>query len=126
MLVTTSSSRMLARNYWQDPKTGVSYQVQVQVPTQRMDAPSQVGTVPLLQADNGANLMVRDVARVGKGTMPGEYDRTAMQRYLSITANIQGEDLGRAAQVESNRLFPRRADRRIEVNVETPGQGQRP
>jgi multidrug efflux pump subunit AcrB len=98
VLVTTSSSRMLARNYWQDPKTGVSYQVQVQVPTQRMDSSAQVGTVPLLQSDDGTNLMVRDVARVSQATMPGEYDRTAMQRYLSITANVEGEDLGRASR----------------------------
>jgi len=60
-----------------------------------------VGTVPLLQGDNGTNLMVRDVARVGKSTMPGEYDRLAMQRYLSITANVEDSDLGRASrQVE--------------------------
>jgi multidrug efflux pump subunit AcrB len=38
---------------------------------------------------------------VGKGTMPGEYDRSTMQPYLSITANVEGEDLGRASrQVE--------------------------
>jgi multidrug efflux pump subunit AcrB len=98
VLVTTSSSRMLARNYWQDQKSGVSYQVQVQVPTQRMDAPFEVGTMPLLEGDNGTNVMVRDVARVGKSTMPGEFDRLAMQRYLSITANIEGEDLGRASR----------------------------
>jgi multidrug efflux pump subunit AcrB len=92
---------MVARNYWQDPKSGVSYQVQVQVPSQRMEAPFEVGTVPLLQGDNGTNLMVRDVARVGKSTMPGEYDRLAMQRYLSITANVEDSDLGRASrQVE--------------------------
>ena len=42
--------------------------------------------------------MVRDVARVGKSTMPGEFDRLSMQRYLSITANVEGEDLGRAAR----------------------------
>ena len=47
VLVTTSSSRMVARNYWQDPRSGVSYQVQVQVPTQRMDAIDQVETIPL-------------------------------------------------------------------------------
>src|SRR6202042_1706330 len=47
------------------------------------------------------NLMIRDVARVGQGTMPGEIDRTSSQRYVSISANIEGEDLGRAArQVE--------------------------
>jgi multidrug efflux pump subunit AcrB len=41
--------------------------------------------------------MLRDVATVSKGVMPGEYDRTSMQRYLSVTANVEGEDLGRAA-----------------------------
>ena len=41
--------------------------------------------------------MVRDVAKVQTGTTPGEIDRSAMQRYLSITANIEGDDLGRAA-----------------------------
>jgi multidrug efflux pump subunit AcrB len=30
--------------------------------------------------------------------MPGEYDRTSMHRYLSVTANVEGEDLGRAAR----------------------------
>jgi multidrug efflux pump subunit AcrB len=97
MLVTTSSSRMVARNYWQDPHTGVSYQVQVQVPIQRMDSAAQVETVPLERITTGLNLMLRDVATVSKGVMPGEYDRTSMQRYLSVTANVEGEDLGRAA-----------------------------
>jgi multidrug efflux pump subunit AcrB len=98
VLVTTSSSRMVARNYWQDPKSGVSYQVQVQVPTPRMDSPDQVATVPIEKVSPLINLMVRDVARTGRGVMPGEYDRTSMQRYLSITANVEGEDLGRAAR----------------------------
>jgi multidrug efflux pump subunit AcrB len=43
-------------------------------------------------------LLVRDVATVGKGSMPGQYDRNTMQRYLSLTANVEGEDLGRAAR----------------------------
>ena len=29
--------------------------------------------------------------------MPGEYDRYNMQRLVSLTANIEGEDLGRVA-----------------------------
>ena len=98
VLVTTSSSRMVARNYWQDPQSGVSYQVQVQVPVQRMDSAMQVETVPLERFTPGLNLMLRDVAHVSTGTLPGEYDRTSMQRYLSITANVEGEDLGRASR----------------------------
>src|SRR6201999_489969 len=49
----------------------------------------------------GHQVLLRDVAQVRPGTMPGEYDRYNMKRSVSLTANIAGEDLGRAAgQVE--------------------------
>ena len=121
VLVATSSSRMVVRNYWQDPKTGASYQVQVQVPIQRMVSPQQVETIPLSPISPGVNLMVRDVARVGNAYQPGEFDRTAMQRYLSVTANVVGEDLGRAAkqvgQAIHNAGTPPRG-----IHVESRGQ----
>jgi multidrug efflux pump subunit AcrB len=121
VLVATSSSRMIARNFWQDPSTGVSYQVQVQVPTQQMVSPDQVETVPLDLISPGVNLLVRDVARVGRGYMPGEFDRTSLQRYLSVTANVEAEDLGRAArQVE--RALREAGDPPRGVHVESRGQ----
>ena len=98
VVVTTSSSRYVARNYWADPTTGIDYQVEVLVPTPRMNSPGQFETVPLRMVNPDLNLMIRDVAKVGKGTMPGEYDRRTMQRYLSVTANVEGEDFGRAAR----------------------------
>jgi multidrug efflux pump subunit AcrB len=98
VVVTSSSSRYVARNFWVDPKNGTSYQVQVEVPTQRMNSPTQLETVSLAEVNPALNLFIRDVARVGQGTMPGEIDRTSSQRYVSITANVEGEDLGRAAQ----------------------------
>ncbi len=101
VLEATSSSRMVYRNYWIDKKSGRSYQVQVQTPISRMTSISQVETLPLEKVSPWLNLMVRDVATIGRGTMPGEFDRTQMQRYVSITANVEGTDLGRAAkQVE--------------------------
>ena len=80
------------------PKNGISYQVQVEVPTPQMNSPAQLETVSLAEVNPELNLMIRDVARVGQGTMPGEIDRTSSQRYVSITANVEGEDLGRAAR----------------------------
>ncbi len=66
-----------------------------------MNRPQQVETLPLKKVNPDTNLMVRDVAKVQTGTTPGEIDRSAMQRYLSITANIEGSDLGRAtARIE--------------------------
>jgi len=97
LLVGTSSSRYVAKNYWRDPRSGVDYQVQVQVPIQRMNRPQQMETLPLQRVNSNSNLMVRDVATVQTGVAPGEIDRSAMQRYLSITANVEGSDLGRAS-----------------------------
>ncbi len=97
LLVGTSSSRYVAKNYWRDPRTGVDYQVQVQVPLQRMDRPEQMETLPLQRVSSDSNLLVRDVATVSTGVAPGQIDRSSMQRYLSITANVEGEDLGRAS-----------------------------
>jgi multidrug efflux pump subunit AcrB len=98
VVVTTSSSRYVDRNYWRDPKTGIDYQVEVLVPTARMNSPQKVETVPVRAVNTDLNLLIRDVARVGKSTMPGEIDRSMMQRYVSITANVEGEDVGRASR----------------------------
>ncbi len=42
--------------------------------------------------------MIRDVAKVRTGMRPGEFDRDMSQRYLTLTANVEGEDMGRAAR----------------------------
>ncbi len=97
-IVATSSSRFIALNYWKNPATGFDYQVEVLVPTQRMTSSEQVARLPVEQVNNVVNLMVRDVADIRESTMPGEYDRVASQRYISITANVEGEDMGSASR----------------------------
>jgi multidrug efflux pump subunit AcrB len=121
VLEATSSSRMLYRNYWIDKKSGRSYQVQVQTPISRMTSESQVETLPLEKVSPWLNLMVRDVAQIGKGTMPGEFDRSQMQRYVSITANIEGTDLGRAAE-QVEQAVQRAGEPPKGVHVEHRGQ----
>ncbi|MGO9917961.1 MAG: efflux RND transporter permease subunit [Isosphaeraceae bacterium] len=108
LIAATYSSRYTTRIYWRDDVSGNSYQVQVQVPPPRMTDATDVGLVPLttpalrqaaMKTESPSNpaspLLVRDVARVMRSEMPGEVDRYNMRRYLSLTANIEGEDLGR-------------------------------
>ena len=45
--------------------------------------------------------MLRDVVKDGlvkQSVRPGEYDRSIAERYLTLVANIEGEDMGRAIQ----------------------------
>jgi multidrug efflux pump subunit AcrB len=121
VVVSSSSSRYVARNFWVDAKNGNSYQVQVEVPTPQMNSPAQLETVSLAEVSPELNLMIRDMARVGQGTMPGEIDRTSSQRYVSITANIEGGDLGRAAR-RIERAIAAAGQPPRGVRVETRGQ----
>ncbi len=95
VLAGTSSSRFVVPNYWRDPANGVGYQVQVQVPIQQMNSAKKLELLPVEK--KGGRLLLRDVAKVGEGTMPGELDRYNMRRLVSMTANIEGEDLGRVS-----------------------------
>jgi len=63
-----------------------------------MEKPEDVEVLPLESVNPLVNLMVRDVATVKKGVRPGELDRDMSQRYLTLTANVEGEDMGRASR----------------------------
>lgn len=97
LVAATSSSRFVVPNYWRDPASGIGYQVQVEIPQKLMAAVRDVEAVPV-KHNGHAPLLLRDVAEVKEGTMPGEIDRYNMRRLVSMTANIEGEDLGRVAE----------------------------
>jgi multidrug efflux pump subunit AcrB len=90
----TSSSRFVAPNYWADPRTGIAFQVQVEVPQPRMTTLDDLRVVPV-SGDRGARAMLGDVASIGNATIVGEYDRINGQRMVTLTANVAGQDLGR-------------------------------
>jgi multidrug efflux pump subunit AcrB len=93
----TWSSRFVARNFWQDPESGIGYQVQVEVPKEQMGSIEDVAKIPLMQDRASDHPNLGDVAQLSYGNVVGEYDRYNMERMVSLTANVQGEDLGRAA-----------------------------
>jgi multidrug efflux pump subunit AcrB len=91
----TSSSRFVAPNYWADPRTGIAFQVQVEVPQPRMTTLEDLRVVPVT-AGGIAKPLLGDLARIENATIVGEYDRINGQRMVTLTANVAGEDLGRA------------------------------
>jgi multidrug efflux pump subunit AcrB len=92
----TSSSRFVAPNYWADPRTGIAFQVQVEVPQPQVRTLEDLRVVPVASG-SGAHPMLGDVARIENSTIVGEYDRFNGQRMVTLAANTAGEDLGRMA-----------------------------
>lgn len=105
LVAATSSSRFVVPNYWADPKSGVAYQVQVEIPRPVVRSPydvetigsmEQLGRIPLRKTELG-QVLIRDVATLERGSMPGQFDRYNMKRQVTLTANIAGSDLGSVA-----------------------------
>lgn len=93
----TWSSRFVSRNFWQDPKTGIGYQVQVEVPQHELASLDDLAAIPLMSGGDANHPNLGDVAHLSYGSVAGEYDRYDLQRMISLTANVSGQDLGHAA-----------------------------
>jgi len=93
----TSSSRFTQPNYWRDPNSGNAFQIQVQLPQNRMQSVEDVSSIPIM-ANGARDTELRNVAQMKLGTIPGLIERFNGQHIVSVTANISGITLGEAAQ----------------------------
>jgi multidrug efflux pump subunit AcrB len=117
----TSSSRYIVQNYWRDPKNGINYQVQVQVPQKNITSVAELEKLPI-QAMSGDVNPLKFYAKVNQTTKMGEYDRYNMARTVSLTANLHGIDLGHATRLINERLALVLGDKPRGTELRTFGQ----
>jgi len=93
LVAATTSSRFTVANFWSDPNSGVSYNLQIQIPQTKTTSLEELMNVPI-SAQDGKSALLRNLASVSTGTAVGQYERYNMARVVSITANVHGADLG--------------------------------
>src|SRR6185295_3136839 len=112
IVAATSSSRFTVPNYWADPKSGIAYQVQVEIPRsvlRKTDGTNTIGSadalaqIPLKQTEKG-QVLIGDVATLQPGTMPGQFDRYNMRRQITLTANVSNTDLATVSREVSRAI----------------------
>ena len=92
----TSSSRFTEPNYWRDPNSGNAFQIQVQLPQNRIQSVDELATLPVMPSGR-PEPQLDNIASLKSGTMPGLIERFNGQHIVSLTANIHGITLGQAA-----------------------------
>lgn len=95
LIAATSSSRYTEKNTWIDEKAGLSYNVQVQVPIDKMKDEQEIGEIPLLK--NSSRPILSDIATITPSYTYGENDNLGAMPYISVTANIDHTDLKTAS-----------------------------
>ncbi|MBM3856063.1 MAG: efflux RND transporter permease subunit, partial [Verrucomicrobia bacterium] len=97
LVAATTSSRFTVPVYWADPNSGISFNVQVQIPEDKTRSIEDLQNVPITSSA-GAPILLRNLATFTPGTSVGTYERYNLARLVSITANLHGSDLGTATR----------------------------
>jgi multidrug efflux pump subunit AcrB len=120
LVAATTSSRFTVANFWADPGSGVSYNLQVQIPQAKTTSLDDLRNVPVT-GPGGKNVLLRNIASVTPGSAVGQYERYNMARVVSITANIHGSNLGSVAK-QINQVLTEVGAPPAKTNVAVRGQ----
>ncbi len=113
MLVSLSSSSLIAPSFYLNPTNNVNYNVSVKVPAERVTSLEELLSSPITQP-SAANLLqspttspldlpaprsqrLGNLVTVNSEWVPNELDHYTVQRVLDVTANVEDRDLGSTA-----------------------------
>jgi len=103
VVAATSSSRFTEPNYWRDPTSGNAFQIQVEIPQNRMQSIADLNDLPVMPP-GASQPLLSEVASLKYGTTPGLMERYNGQRVVSLTANIHEKALGQVGDAVSAAL----------------------
>jgi len=97
MLVTLSSSAVVAPNYWSDPRNGINYVVAVQTPQSRVDSVNTLMNTSVTPGTAGPPQLLSNLATLERREVPAVISHSNVQPVFDVYANVQDSDLGSVA-----------------------------
>ncbi len=97
VLVTLSSSAVVAPNYWSDPRSGINYVVAVQTPQSRVDSVNNLMNTSVTAATPGPPQLLANLATLERREVPAVISHSNVQPVFDVYANVHDRDLGSVA-----------------------------
>jgi multidrug efflux pump subunit AcrB len=100
VMVSLASSNTVTPNFWVDPKTGIQYNVAVQVPQHRLTSLGEVSNTMVGTRGTGPSViptLLGNVADFSRNAAQVVTSHSNIQPTFDIYANVEGRDLGRIA-----------------------------
>ncbi|MCE7053929.1 efflux RND transporter permease subunit [Algoriphagus sp. AGSA1] len=96
LVTATSSTRYTDKNLWIDPRSGLVFQSQVQIPEEIMASEEMLRSIPLKKGS--LRPVLEDVATIKRVKSAAQVNRKGPNRYVTLIANIHEMDLGTASK----------------------------
>ncbi len=105
MLMTTAGSQQVDQIYWLDPKTGMSYLINVYTPQPQVNSINSLKTIPVKSSDNPSNQsdnssnkddvqLLGNLAKLSVEGTPGVVTHGNIMPLFDIYVSAEGRDLG--------------------------------
>ena len=129
VLVTLSSSAMVAPNFWLNPTNHVSYPLVVQTPTYSVNDMASLVSMPV----SGSNVsgkavpehqMLMGLAEAKRGKMPLIMSQLNIRPVFDVHADVQGTDLGTVARAIDKLVKADQPDEKTAIHIIPSGQIQ--
>jgi multidrug efflux pump subunit AcrB len=125
LLLSLSGSGQTTPTFWLNPKTGVSYSVNIRMPEYRLSSLQQLGNIPITGAGGARPQLMQGLATVSRSTGMAVVSHYNAQPVIDIFGSVQGRDLGsvsRAIQpiLDANqKSLPRGSQMIVRGQIET-------
>jgi CzcA family heavy metal efflux pump len=94
VLNALSGSFQTSPNFWVDPRNGVSYQINAQVPQYQINSLDALRNLPILGGNQGALQILGNTSKISRSETSPIVDHYNIQPVINIYANADGKDLG--------------------------------
>ena len=94
VLNALSGSQQTSFNFWVDPKNGVSYQFNAQVPQYQINSLDALRNLPILGGKAGTLQILGNMSNISRSETTPIVDHYNIQPVINIYANADGKDLG--------------------------------
>lgn len=98
VLVSLSSSKQAAPNYWLDPKKGIQYPLVVQSPQREVNSLMAISQTPVSATDDIQNTqLLGNLSELSRGVGPTNVTHYNVAPSIDVLADVEGTDLGSVA-----------------------------
>ena len=97
LLMTTAGSQQVDQIYWLDPKTGMSYLINVYTPQPQINSVNSLKTIPVESSNDAANddvQLLGNLADISAEGTPGVITHGNIMPLFDIYVSAEGRDLG--------------------------------
>ena len=98
LLMTTAGSQQIDQNFWLDPKTGMSYLVNIYTPQSQVDSVNSLRTIPVNSSNNHSNdqevQLLGNLTKISAEGTPGMITHGNLLPLFDLYVSAEERDLG--------------------------------